>query len=476
MQQHASPRVGVLAYAFALCALFAPVSAVAQAPDTLHIRLDTAIWRALDVSPEIGVTASKVDFAQARAQQARASRFATEFSLQTAHAAAPGLRNLPDGVPEDRLYLYPDVQNDWESLRPLNRFETSLVQPLYTWGALKGSIEAARQGVRVEEASATEKKIEVALRTGTLYYNLLLARQLVLLTAQAGDIVEQAKSEIRRLLDEGAEDVDDADLFKVRITEQEFLRRVVEVEQGLRTAQSALARQMLLPEGALPEPEEIVLEPMPFVLDSLSVYLDRALKNRPELRQAEAGVAAREAQVKVARADYFPQLFLGVESRITLASGRYRQSNAYVNDPYMGRSLRAGLGMRLPLNMAQTRAKVAQAKAQHNEVRHQMAAARQLILFGVEAAWRNVVTARAAMEAQNEALTISGEWLRTEQINFDLDLGDTENLVDAVRANLELKAIYYERVRAFNIAVLRLWAETGWTSPGAPALERDNPE
>lgn len=469
MQPYASRRAGALLYVFAL---FVPVSAVAQTPDTLHIRLETAIRRALDASPEIGVTASKIDFAQARERLARASRFATEFSLQTAHAAAPGLRNLPAGVSKEHLYLYPEVQNDWESLRPLNRFETSLVQPLYTWGALKGSIEAARQGVRAEEASASKKKIEVALRTGALYYNLLLARQLVLLTAQAGDIVEQAKSEIRRLLDEGAEDVDDADLFKVLITEQEFLRRVVEVEQGLRTAQSALARQLLLPEGALPEPEEILLEPIPFALDSLDTYLRMAVKSRPEIRQAEAGLAAREAQVKIARADYFPQLFLGVDSKITLTSGRHRQTNAFINDPYLGRSIRTGVGLRLPLNMAQTRARVAQAKAQRNEVRHQMTAARQLILFEAEAAWRNVVATRAAMEAQNEALTISGEWLRTEQINFDLDLGDTENLVDAVRANLELKAAYYERVRAFNIAVLELWAETGWTGPGAPVLYR----
>ena len=473
MHRHASRLTGALLYAFAV---LLPASAVAQTPDTLRIRLETAIRRALDISPEVGAASSKLDFARARERLARASRFATEFSLQTAHAAAPGLRNLPSETPEDHLYLHPDVRNDWESLRPLNRFETSLVQPLYTWGALQGAVEAARQGARVEEASAAGKKIEIALRTGTLYYNLLLAKQLVLLTGQAGEIVEQAKSEIRRLLDEGAEDVDDADLFKVRITEQEFLRRVVEVEQGLRTAQSALARQLLLPEGTLPEPEEIALEPVPFALDSLDAYLRRALGHRPEIRQAEAGLAARKAQVKMARADYFPQLFLGVDSKITLTSGRHRQPNPYVNDPYLGRSVRAGVGLRLPLNMAQTRAKVAQARAQRNEVRHHLVAARQQILFEAEAAWRNVVTARAAMEAQSEALTISGEWLRTEQINFDLDLGDTENLVDAVQANLELKAMYYERVRTFNVAVLRLWAETGWAGAGVPALESSDPE
>ncbi len=473
MQRHVPRLTSAFLY---LCVTLIPWAASAQAPDTIRVRLETAVRHALEVSPEVNAVASNLDFAQARERLARASRFATEFSLRTAHAAAPGIRDIPTGADQDNLYLHPGVRNDWESLRPLNRFETSLVQPLYTWGALQGTIEAARQGVRVEEASVGQKKIEIALRTGTLYYNLLLAKQLVILTEQAGDIVEQAKSEIDRLLQEGAEDVDDADLFKVRITEQEFLRRVVEVEQGLRTAQSALARQLMLPGATMPEPEEIVLEPMPFLLDSLDAYLRIALEHRPEIGQATAGLAAREAQIRVARADYFPQLFFGVESRITLTSGRFRQPNPYVNDPYLGRSLRAGIGFRLPLNMMQTRAKVAQAKAERNEVHHQLAAVRQSILFEVEAAWRNVITARAAMEAQGEALTISGEWLRTEQINFDLDLGDTENLVDAVRANLELRAMYYERVRAFNVAVLRLWAETGWAGPGPPALSGTPPE
>jgi predicted RNA-binding protein associated with RNAse of E/G family len=53
------------------------------------------------------------------------------------------------------------------------------------------------------------------------------------------------------------------------------------------------------------------------------------------------------------------------------------------------------------------------------------------------------------------------EWLRTEQINFDLDLGDPQDLVDAVQANLETRASYYEAVQRYNVAVLRLLRTAG---------------
>lgn len=439
-----------------------PLFASAQpVRDTLRVDLTGTILRALDVSPEVDAAAAQVAYAEARRRLATASRFATEFSLQTAHAVAPGLKNLPEGVSSDEYYLHPEVRNDWENVRPFNRIEANLLQPIYTWGQLSGSIDAARFGVEVEEAETAAKEAEVALRAGELYYSLLLAQQLSRLTTEAGNIVERAKREIRHLLDEGAPDVDDADLFQVQITEQEYRRRVVEVEQSLLTARSALERLLFLDPRTVAIPEDAVLAPIPLVLDSLDLYQQLGLAHRPEIRQASAGLEAREALLRVARSDYFPKLFMAVESRINFSEGRFRQPNPYISDPYRGRSLRAGFGLRLPLNFAQTRARVEQAEAERNEVQHLLDGARQLILFEVEEAYRNVITARAAMEAQNQALTISREWLRTEQINFDLDLGDTENLVRAVQASLQLEAGYYEQVRRYNTSVLRLLAATG---------------
>lgn len=453
--------LGALALSLAVFAPAADAQTSSGIRDTLVVNVTTAVARALEVSPEVGAVASERAFAQARKNLALASRFATEFNLQTAHAIAPGLDIPNPEIPRGELYLDPNVRNNWEDWRPLNRFEASIIQPIYTWGELSGSIRAARSGVEVEEAAVHEKEIEVALRTGELYYGLLLAEALERLTAEAGNIVERAKTEIRRLLDEGADDVDDADLFRVQITEQEFLRRVVEVNQRLRTVRSALELQLFLPHATTVVAADRVLTPIPFEADSLELYQQRALQMRPEVAQARAGVAAREALVNVARSHYFPKLFFGLDSRMTITEGRYRQPNPYISDSYRGRSLRAGLGLRLPLNYAQTRARVAQAEAERNEVQYLLTAAQQLILFEVEEAYRNLITARAAMEAQDQAFTISKEWLRTEQINFDLDLGDTENLVDAVQASLELEAGYYERVQRFNTAVLRLLAATG---------------
>lgn len=445
-----------------LLVLFAAPYTVAQPVDTVRFDLPGALREALRVSPEVATTQAEADFARARYAEARASRFLTDFSAQTAHSLAPGL-DIPEDnpYPTDALYLNPDVRNRWGVLRPFNRIEVSLVQPIWTWGQLSGTIRAARHGAAVEDAEVEGKRREVALRLGESYYGLLLANRLQQLARETGSIVERAQVEIQRLLEEGADDVDYADLYQVQLTEQEYLRRVVEVRERQATAAVALRRQLFLPEATVFVPGDSTLVPIPFTLDSLDAYFSLALRNRPEMAQARAGLAAREALVDVARSDYYPKLALGVTATYAYASGRYRQRNPYINEPFLSRSVQPGFGLRQQLNFGQTRAKVEQAEAQAAAVRYQLEGAEQLILFEVEEAYRSLRVAEAALQALDRSFTITRQWLLDEQLNFDLDLGDTENLVRAVQAKLATEASYYEAIYRYNVAVLRLLSATG---------------
>lgn len=445
-------------------ALSSPVQALPSARDTLHLHLESTIQRALEVSPEVDQRETQRNFAEARYAEARASRFFTDFRATTAHSLAPSL-DIPasNTQPADALYLNPDVDNDWGDLRPFNRIGVEVTQPIVTWGELSGNIRAARHGIQAEDAAVDRKALDVASRTGELYYNLLLANALDRLAQETGDVVRRAKREVQRLLDEGAEDVDQADLFKVRLTEQEYKRRVVEVTQRQKTARAALHRQLFLPDSTILEPVDEELTPIDFTIhpDSLDYYLRLGMANRPELAQAQAGLAARKALVEVARSNYYPKLGLSVSYGVSYTPDRFRQKNAFISDPFIGQSTRTGFGIRQNLNFFQTKARVEQARAELNEVRYQQEAAQQLIQFEVEQAYRDVLIAQTGVQSRDESVTVTEEWLRTEQINFDLDIGNTENLIDAVRANLEAKASYYQAVQRYNVAVLRLMRVTG---------------
>ncbi|MFB6278242.1 MAG: TolC family protein [Salinibacter sp.] len=437
--------------------------------DTVEVSLKETLVRVLDESPEVNRRRAQEQFAVARREEARASRFLTDVSLSTAHAFAPGLEgleNAPPNTPADELYLVPGVTNDWSpgELRSFNRFEIAVRQPLWTWGELSGNIRAARHGVDVATARVDQKALEVVARAGETYYNLLLTEALDRLADRTRDVVDRAQREINRLLKEGDESVSQADLFQTRLTEEEVKRRVVEIEQNQATARSALRRQLFLPEETTVVPATDELQPISFSVhpDSLDYYIGRALQNRPEITQAEAGVEARKALVDVAQSDYYPKI--GIQASLSqnvTVPDRPNPDNAFVGDSFMGTSSRTGIGIQQNLNFGQTSARVEQAKAELDEVKHQRRAARQLVRFEVEEAYRSLLTAKANVDSRDRSTTISGEWLRTEQVNFDLDLGNTEDLVKAVRADLEARARYLEAVKNYNVAVLNLLKTTG---------------
>ena len=430
-----------------------------QSADTVFISLPTSITRALEISPEVSQMETRKDFAQARQDEATGSRFLPRFNLTTAHSLVPGLTSST--FPDDELYLDPDLRNDRSKLAPYNVATVELVQPIYTAGELSGSIDAARNGVLLADADIQSKTLEVTHRTAKLYFSVLLANQLYDLTDDAGKILSRASIEIERLLDEGASDVDDADLFQVQIVEQEYKQGVTEVTESKLLAYSALRRQLLLPEETFLSLASRELKPLSMPADSLPVLFTLGLQHRTELIQVEAGLAAREGLLTAARSNYFPKVFFGVQGSLGYAAGRPNQPNPYITGGLNQNSIAVGFTIRQNLSFGITRSKVRQAEAERNEVRHLGVAAEQLVLFDIESAWRNLRTAKAKLDAQKESLHISKEWLRTEEINFDLDLGDTENLVRAVRSNLELKIKYFQAVYNYNIAVLDLGLATG---------------
>jgi outer membrane protein TolC len=453
--------------ACALLLLVAADPAHAALPDTVRVTLPEAIVRTLDASPEMDQRRAERRFATARNDEARANRFLTDVSLDVASSFAPGLDIPSDNErPDNALYLNPNVENDWSigALRPFGRAEIAVRQPLWTGGELSGTLRAARHGVDVEAAEVDRKALAVAARAGETYYSLLLAEALDRLADRTREVVTRAQREIKRLLEEGDEGVSQADLFQTRLTEEEVKRRVVEIDQQQATARAALQRQLFLPDGATVAPAMDELQPISFSIhpDSLSYYIRRALQNRPEIDQAEAGMKARRALVDVAQSDYYPKIGLqaSLSQSITLPE-RPNPDNAFVGDSFMGTGTRTGIGIQQNLNFGQTKARVEQAEAELHAVEHQRTAARQLVRFEVEEAYRSLLTALADVESRDRSTTISGEWLRTEQVNFDLDLGDTEDLVKAVRADLEAQARYLEAVKRYNVAVLKLLEATG---------------
>ena len=436
-------------------------------PATGQTTLDSLITAALQVSPDLQASWARAEGSLAQVAEARAARTLPGLSFSTVQSVAPTITN-PNDVPNEARYLDPEVRNDWTNLSPYLYAEMSAVQPIYTWGALQRTMDAATAAVDLAEAQHNEARDDVALRTGRLYFGMLAARDLTDLAQEAARLVGQAKSELQRMLDEGSDEVDDADLFEALITEQEIAAQAVEADEQRQLLENWLGRQVSLdPSVRFTVPAK--LAPVARITTALEDLQRLGLSTRSELAQASSALDARMAQADVARALTRPQLFVGLSANYGAAANRDWVPNPYVSDPFLRRSVRVGFGIRQSLDFDGNKARIDRARARVAEVSAIQRAAEQVVLAEVEEAYRSVLIAHETLTRREEALTLSKEWLRTEQINFDLMLGDIANLVKAVKANLELRAAHIEAIQQYNQRVLALYHATGMLAQQAEA-------
>jgi outer membrane protein, multidrug efflux system len=224
------------------------------------------------------------------------------------------------------------------------------------WGKLRRETEAARANLLASEEGRRTVVLTVVASVASAYVQLRgLDRQLDIAKATTGILGEAARLQQARF-DEGA--TPESDYRQAQSQFEIAAAQVPELERQI-VRQENVIRVLL---GANPGPIErgsaINDLKLPDVPEGLPSSL---LERRPDVRQAEQNLIAANADIGVARADYFPQIsltaLLGLES-------------AQMSDLFKGpsRSWSFGPAVALPIfNAGRIRNQVEQAKAAQRE-------------------------------------------------------------------------------------------------------------
>jgi outer membrane protein TolC len=197
------------------------------------------------------------------------------------------------------------VSNGYSSFGSLN-----LAWTLFDFGRREASIDASAQRLSAANFSFNRKHQEIAYRVATSFfaYQAVLARvtaaQQTLETASAGTASVQAK------FDNGLATRPDLLLAiqeqaKASYELQDARSSVVQAQADLTTnlGISPSYSLQLIDLSKLPLPAELV--------ESVEKIVDQALEQRPDLMARLAELRAREAEVKKARAEFWPKISLG---------------------------------------------------------------------------------------------------------------------------------------------------------------------
>ncbi len=435
----------------------------AHSQDTLRVNLTEFLEIGLEASGQVAYESRAVDLAGNRADQARSQRVLPQMEFRSQHGIIPGVKQRPDSdpLPDGQLYLDPRLENDWEDWAIFTRAELSALQPVYSWGAISSAVQAAEAGAKAAEQQFGAVKAEAELQLYELYFSYLLAMEISRILEDANSQLREVERVIERMQEDGDPDLKESDVFKFDIFRTEFEVQKTEVQQGFDYVKRVWNYALSATPAETYIPAENFLDPVPFELHEYEYYEQMALQSRSELRGVEYGIDAFKNGLEATRAQQYPSFFLGITGSFANTPNRPRQTNPFIINNSNYASAGVGFVIRQNLNFSSMRTSVDRAEIEYRRVNDLHKAVSDGIILELNESYRDAVIAERKVAQTEDALRIARNWVRNEQLNYDIGFGDIEDLLDAVQKELELRLELKQNIFDLNKKVAALYKAGG---------------
>ncbi len=417
----------------------------------INLTLEDCIQLALKAAPELGEAQSDIDLATSKLNEAKSYRF-PQLELKTLAGPAPTAY---------KSSVSPIIQTD-ESLFSINSVtwftsaDATIIQPLYTFGKISENMKAATHGIEVDRSRKQQRANEIVLKVHEYYNGLLLAREMKELVLEVEEILVKAREKAQKLLDQGSETVDQMDLYKLDAFSGVATKYLEEAKKGEALALAALRARMNLPVDAPLETGNERLVIVDVEISPLEKYIENARLRRPEFLQISEGLKARSALVEAAKANYYPDIFLGGLVSWAYSDGRERIQNPYINDQFNHLIGGVALGARWKIDFGITGAKVSSERAQYNRLLSTRDFADVNVPLQVEKYYLDLIEAKKSATATRKAYLNSKKWLVTAVANFDFGLGPAKDIFEALQAYSSMRADFFKSIYNYRIAAANL--------------------
>ncbi len=351
--------------------------------------------------------------------------------------------------------------DDWNGLSDWTHIEFALIKPLYTFGKVEAYGKAAEGNIDIKRGDVRQTQAETAFDTKRAYYGYLTARDIRLFLEDMQSRLESSISRAERALKEESGEVTQAELFSLQATKGVIGKYV---HQARAVEKISLDGLRVLTGLGLKAPLTVAdesLQPVPFPSAELADLQGRALTDRPEMQQLEAGLKARRALVAAKKADIMPDVYAGVVGSYSYASRRDQLDNPHVVDPFNGGGLTPVVGVKWDAVFGVASARVTQAQAELEALNQKKQFALMGIPFEVSEAYAN---ARANFDSQKdlaEGAASARRWVIASMADFAAGLEKGDKLAEAIKSYVLAQTEYLRTVNDYNVNVAQISKLTG---------------
>lgn len=333
--------------------------------------------------------------------------------------------------------------------------------PITTFGRLKILQTLADLGVDLKEYEKQKKEDEVMLNVYKLYQGVLLARELKALLLQGLDAIQTKISEMEK-----DANVDQVEILKLKVILYEAERRFQEAQSKEEIAIATLKVLMGLDDAVDFDIVDKSLRQEKSAIKSFDQMLEQSKAYRPEFKQLEEGLIAKNMQIDLEKKEYLPNIAWGGFADIGTAPGLIGvgTTNNY-NDPFNYK--RGGVGVELSgsLDFRKTESRVSQAKSDYLKTIAQKRAAYQGLELDMKKAYLDLKQYQFLLSRAEGDTRAARQMVFLIKSNLDIGIGEKKDYLDALQSYLVFQGRAYEAIFNYNTALATLKSKMGTLSP-----------
>lgn len=421
------------------------ISAV-NAQEKTTLSLNEAVNIALSKSDEVNLANSKVNTKSYEVQSMKMNQY-PDFKISGQYLRLTNADIKLKSSQESSEPADPDAETTSSpKVNQLILAQANVTMPIFSGFKLKNSIKASENLYKSELANASFSKEETAMRVVQFYADLYKAQKSVELFKESLKSSHQRVTDFKAMEQNGI--IARNDLLKAQLQVSNVQLSLDEAEKNVRLVNYYLVTLLKL------SPEtQIVVSPENVdanLFNTAIKTVNEALESRKDLEALRFAEKATEANIEIARSNYYPSVSLIAGYTLLDLQHVVRVENA----------MNVGVGLSYNLSSIFKNGKEMKvAKSKFEEIQHQQAILTDHIKTEMVVARENYELSVKQDKVYTEAVDQSSENYRIVKDKYDNGLSDTNDLLEAdvdalsakinqayAKANVVLK--YYELLEA----------------------------
>lgn len=416
------------------------------------VNLDKAVEMALNADPRIKEREAVVDQARALFDEVKANAgIRLESNLYL--SVAPGVKGgfFKEGTTE----LRDDAGEFNDGLSPLMGLQLALIKPLYTFGKIEHYGEAAAGNISVKQGDVKVARAQTQMDVRRAYYGFLTARDSRLFLEDLDSRIDDTIASFdRRSINGKAPRL--SDRYAMEAVKGLVGRYLAQARAIERVSMDGLKTLIGLPLSATLEVADARIEQVALPEGSLDEMIKKALVNRAEMEQVEAGMGALREMVEARRAEMRPDLYAAVVGDVAYAPRRDTLDNPYLVDSFNHAYAAPVVGLRWNWQPGVQDARTRQAEAELRAVTEKANFARMGIPFQVAEAYHQAHGMGEGLDQLKSGYQSARRWMVSNLIDMEAGSASMDQVIDAFKTYATMYGDYLLGVNDYNMQVAAL--------------------